>query len=336
MKRPTFAQARAHILQALKAAGWDVHLRSSTGRDLKVPYAVSPNNGFRIDFKAQAVYDHHAELSLWLDIREPHALKEILARGEQRRSVSRDYDLGNDYDSMRVKREFGENPVSTNSRARSISVATDQKLSRFRCTKCGGACYGIGQASSASKNQETWKCDTCGQKFVKKQFDNFRNNPVKQSGIAFDDLRAGDVVKILSPHKQILSGVVVMRGKYGWVLNMGGRHGTPGIVSPQNFVSARRGKRKANPEPPLTLRQAKTILTPLGVSVAKSGSGYTVGFRDRQGQKARCASLPEAVATGREMAVARKKLRWDSPTSTFMFGTKKPVAKRFGSGAFRR
>lgn len=81
MKKPTFAQARAHLLQALKEQGWDVHTRASTGRELKVPYAVSPNNGFRVDFKAQAVYDHHAELSLWLDIREKTALQKILHRG---------------------------------------------------------------------------------------------------------------------------------------------------------------------------------------------------------------------------------------------------------------
>ena len=32
------------------------------------------------------------------------------------------------------------------------------------------------------------------------------------------------------------SGKAVMRGPAGWVLNMGGPHGTPGICSPDSFV----------------------------------------------------------------------------------------------------
>ena len=32
------------------------------------------------------------------------------------------------------------------------------------------------------------------------------------------------------------TGRAVMRGPHGWVLNMGGPHGTPGIATPDNIV----------------------------------------------------------------------------------------------------
>ena len=33
------------------------------------------------------------------------------------------------------------------------------------------------------------------------------------------------------------TGRAVMRGQAGWVLNMGGRYGTPGIATPENVVA---------------------------------------------------------------------------------------------------
>lgn len=61
---------------------------------------------------------------------------------------------------------------------------------------------------------------------------------------AFADIRPGDRVTILVPNGlgrnglewKESSGRVVMRGDYGWALNMGGRHGTPGICTTRNFV----------------------------------------------------------------------------------------------------
>lgn len=38
-----------------------------------------------------------------------------------------------------------------------------------------------------------------------------------------------------------------MKGPYGWVLNMGGRHGTPGIASPENIVAVSKVKAERNP-----------------------------------------------------------------------------------------
>lgn len=52
-----------------------------------------------------------------------------------------------------------------------------------------------------------------------------------------DLIRCGDTVRIATPHGSILKGRAVMRGPAGWVLNLGGRYGTPGIATEANIVS---------------------------------------------------------------------------------------------------
>jgi hypothetical protein len=60
----------------------------------------------------------------------------------------------------------------------------------------------------------------------------------------YSDIRPGLKVTILvhagigrnGPEKKEATGRVVMSGPAGWVLNMGGRYGTPEICSPDNFV----------------------------------------------------------------------------------------------------
>ena len=51
-----------------------------------------------------------------------------------------------------------------------------------------------------------------------------------------DDIKAGDRVTIVTAHGQRRTGRAVMRGPAGWVLNMGGPHGTPGIANEKNIV----------------------------------------------------------------------------------------------------
>ena len=65
------------------------------------------------------------------------------------------------------------------------------------------------------------------------------------TAMTFSDLRAGDTVSFRTPQNQTRSGRVVMRGSLpdSFVLNCGGRHGTPAVVSPANFVSASRRRR---------------------------------------------------------------------------------------------
>ena len=63
----------------------------------------------------------------------------------------------------------------------------------------------------------------------------------------FSDIKFGSRVTILV-HAGIgrqgvewkpKTGRAVMRGPAGWVLNMGGPHGTPGIATPDNTVKVR-------------------------------------------------------------------------------------------------
>lgn len=56
---------------------------------------------------------------------------------------------------------------------------------------------------------------------------------------AFDAIKPGSRVTIKTPQGQTRRGKAVMYNSKidGWVLNMGGRHGTPGIVTRDNFVA---------------------------------------------------------------------------------------------------
>jgi hypothetical protein len=52
----------------------------------------------------------------------------------------------------------------------------------------------------------------------------------------YEDIKVGYRVQFETPQGQKSSGKVVMKGTYGWVLNAGGRYGTPKVVTPKNFV----------------------------------------------------------------------------------------------------
>jgi hypothetical protein len=69
-------------------------------------------------------------------------------------------------------------------------------------------------------------------------------------GKGYEDIGPGDHVKFNHPLRgsdkvaQQGKGRVVMKGPAGWVLNTGGKHGTPAIVSADNYVSHRKAKKK--------------------------------------------------------------------------------------------
>ena len=58
----------------------------------------------------------------------------------------------------------------------------------------------------------------------------------RNQGSILDVIRPGMRVTIVNRFGQQRSGKAVMRGRGGWVLNMGGPHGTPGIATPENIV----------------------------------------------------------------------------------------------------
>ena len=59
-----------------------------------------------------------------------------------------------------------------------------------------------------------------------------------------DLIRAGDRVTIVDRFGQQRTGRAVMRGPAGWVLNMGGRYGTPGIATDDNVTRVTKGRVK--------------------------------------------------------------------------------------------
>ena len=67
-------------------------------------------------------------------------------------------------------------------------------------------------------------------------------SPVGGSRSLVDTISAGSRVTIVDRFGKERTGRAVMRGPYGWVLNMGGRHGTPAVATADNVVSVRYGK----------------------------------------------------------------------------------------------
>jgi hypothetical protein len=51
-----------------------------------------------------------------------------------------------------------------------------------------------------------------------------------------DAIRTGDRVTIVNRFGQERSGRATLRGPHGWVLNMGGRYGTPAVANESNIV----------------------------------------------------------------------------------------------------
>ena len=58
-----------------------------------------------------------------------------------------------------------------------------------------------------------------------------------------DCIRSGDRVTIVDRFNKQHTGRAVMRGPAGWVLNMGGRYGTPGIATEENTVNVSPARR---------------------------------------------------------------------------------------------
>jgi len=54
-----------------------------------------------------------------------------------------------------------------------------------------------------------------------------------------DVIHAGCRVTIVDRFGKQRTGRAVMRGPYGWILNMGGKHGTPGIATDDNVVAVK-------------------------------------------------------------------------------------------------
>lgn len=69
-----------------------------------------------------------------------------------------------------------------------------------------------------------------------------RKNPVAR---LVDAIGPGDRVSIVDRFGKIRTGRAVMHGPAGWMLNLGGAHGTPGIATDANVVKVVASKRDA-------------------------------------------------------------------------------------------
>lgn len=86
--------------------------------------------------------------------------------------------------------------------------------------------------------------------FVRDTFAQGETAMHKQSLI--DSIRPGDLVSILVPagigrdgqEWREATGRAVFRGTHGWVLNMGGAHGTPGVATAENVTRVRCDRRQ--------------------------------------------------------------------------------------------
>ena len=58
----------------------------------------------------------------------------------------------------------------------------------------------------------------------------------------FEDIHIGDTVYFSTPHTAEMKGRAVMKGPAGWVVNAGGKHGMPKVVSERNFIRLRKGR----------------------------------------------------------------------------------------------
>jgi hypothetical protein len=104
-----------------------------------------------------------------------------------------------------------------------------------------------------------------------------------KEGNGYDDIGPGDHVKFNHPLRgsdkvpQQGKGKVVMKGPHGWVLNTGGKHGTPGIVSRDNYVSHRKAKKKVTEE-----IQESSKFSPEAVAASKKAWKATTKARNSQ------------------------------------------------------
>lgn len=69
-------------------------------------------------------------------------------------------------------------------------------------------------------------------------------NKLRASGTAFGRITHGSAVTIRTPQGQAVTGRATLYNatQNCWVLNMGGKHGRPGIATPDNLVAVGGGR----------------------------------------------------------------------------------------------
>jgi hypothetical protein len=109
----------------------------------------------------------------------------------------------------------------------------------------------------------------------------------------------GDRVTIINRFGQQSTGRAVMRSSGGgWVLNMGGPHGTPGIASEENIVRVKKKRAKQNPR-----KRSRKGKMPAGLAA------YWRKKRAQKNARKRKKANPKKRRTRRRRPVARRRVQ---------------------------
>lgn len=101
--------------------------------------------------------------------------------------------------------------------------------------------------ATAKEAREWWAQFDGRQSYFKPKIRKVSSNPFdwreqqQKSGDILDSIRHGSRVTIVDRFGKSRTGRAVMRGPAGWVLNMGGAHGTPGIATAENVTRVKNG-----------------------------------------------------------------------------------------------
>lgn len=141
---------------------------------------------------------------------------------------------------------------------------------------------------------------------------NPRGRVCRKNPAGWADIRPGDRVTIALYHGGSKTGRVVMRGPGGWVLNLGGAHGTPGIATPDNTLKVMKTKAGRSPSPgwmsrvnPKRKAARKTNpagKAPAGAPVSDNHTRFNMGFWDGVQQQANRRASKYVNAFGVKMA----------------------------------
>ena len=96
----------------------------------------------------------------------------------------------------------------------------------------------VSTAKQIAEDKERARSDR-GERSRPERFERVTAHEAPDEPMLYDQIRPHDRVTIVDRFGQQRTGRVVMRGPAGWVLNMGGQHGTPAIATPENVVRVR-------------------------------------------------------------------------------------------------
>jgi hypothetical protein len=140
----------------------------------------------------------------------------------------------------------------------------------------------------------------------------------KNAGL-FDAIRPGSRVTIVNRFGQSRSGRAVMRGPHGWVLNMGGPHGTPAIATPDNVTKVRAG----NPPKHLEVFFDNAIkkYTAVIYDPDLGGNLYASGYTKKQAAKALHQQVRDLRAGRRDRHTGQRKNPSETEQAVRLFET---------------